>query len=170
MCFACCAVLIGCGAKTDVRLGALVGDELEDAGTDASSTPAMPLPPNCGTSGECVSTARLFTGELGGLLGADELCQAEYPGSHFYRESCDSGRNLERAYGYADLELGPCWDCDGWTSSNSGAYSPGATACVTGYATAGTILPDTVCVAPSRTDHCWRICEAGDKPLVCCTP
>jgi hypothetical protein len=146
------------------------GQEIEDAGTDARSTPEVPLPPDCGTSGACMSTLGLFTGALGGLGGADELCQAEYPGSHFYREGCDSGRNLDRAYGYADLDLGSCWDCDGWTSSNSGDYVPGATACVTGYARVGAVIPDSVCLDPSRSGHCWRICEARDKPLVCCTP
>jgi hypothetical protein len=137
----------------------------------------MPMPApmpmlgsRCGTSGACVSTSRFFSGDLGGLDGADRICQSEYPGSHFYRASCDSGRTLNNAFGYAELELGPCWDCAGWTSDNSGQYRPGAVQCPTGYPTVGAELPYSVCLDPLGNGHCWRICEAGDKPLLCCTP
>lgn len=111
----------------------------------------------------------MYAGNLGGLDGADRLCQAEYPGSHFYRQSCDFGRS-NGAFGYAELELGACWSCNGWTHADSGDYQPDVIMCPTGYATVAGVIPNSTCLDPNGVGHCWRICEAGDKPLVCCWP
>jgi hypothetical protein len=128
-----------------------------------------PTRPGCGAMGRCTSTKSLHSGDLGGLAGADALCRAELPGSHFYRQSCDGDRGFlgTTNAGFVELELGTCWNCNGWTSNDSGPYVPSMTACPTGYATVGALLPGGCGPA---VDRCWRICEAIDHPLICCWP
>ena len=133
-------------------------------------TPDEPAELSCGRSGRCLSTTKSFRGDLGGLTGADKLCQAEYPGSHFFRRDCDALRDLTHAFGYGELLLGPCWNCNGWTSADSGDYLPDKVDCQSGYATVGGMLPYSACQDLEHFGSCWRICEAGDKPLVCCLP
>ena len=121
----------------------------------------------CGSSGYCTATTKTYAGDLGGLAGADRLCQTEFPGSHFYRRSCDEQRSFRSLSGYAELELGACWNCNDWTSDDSGNYEPGTVDCATGYATVGALVPPL----PNATGaSLWRICEARDKPLMCCIP
>jgi hypothetical protein len=174
---ALCSAGAACGARTG----------LDSAPGDASARGDAPLrgdedgprveptgdadvpPPNCGSTGRCTSTQSIHSGALGGLAGADAICEAEFPGSHFYRQSCDGERGFlgTTSFGYAELELGPCWNCDGWTSSDSGPYSPSTISCSTGYATVGAVLPHG---CRTGIDPCWRICEAGDEALICCWP
>jgi hypothetical protein len=155
----CCgAWLTTCGGRTGLDLAPSPHDT---AGAKASSPG-----PGCGASGACVATTRRYSGNLAGLDGADRLCQAEYPGSHFYRESCDSRRKRNDAFGYAELELGPCWSCADWTSDSSGNYLAAGEKCPTGYAAVGAVIPTSMCLDPTGLGQCWRICEAGDQPLV----
>src|SRR5258706_14910296 len=99
-------LLAGCGARTSLEL----------ARDDATAHPEQmtPEPPSalsCGRTGRCLPTTKTFQGDLGGLAGADRLCQAQYPGSHFFRRDCDAVRDLSQAIGYGELLLGPCWNC-----------------------------------------------------------
>jgi hypothetical protein len=115
----------------------------------------------------CTTTRGGFNGDLGGLAGADAICDAEYPGSHFYRESRDACAPFEPSdpdhiAGHGDIEAGPCWDCFGWTSASSGPYQPGVVDCSSGYVTMGALVPSPDGYPRSR------ICEGDEWPLTCC--
>jgi hypothetical protein len=150
--------------------GDLRGAYEADASTPPAAVAALPSG-TCGLSGYCTSTKSLHPGDLRGLAGADALCNAEVPGSHFYRTSCDGARGFTASTvaGFVELELGDCWSCNGWTSSDSGSYRPSEIACKTGYATVGALRPGG-CATTGGDDYCWRICEAVDHPLICCVP
>jgi hypothetical protein len=148
-----------CGARSDLRLP--VDGETPDGGTP---------PPDgglsCGSSGYCTTTTVPYAATFGGLAQGDAICDAEHPGSHFYRASCDAARPFAPAGpwmgGYGEIEAGSCYNCDDWTSE-SGPYDPQSTTCPEGYATVAALVPQTTPVQ-------WRICEAGDWPLACCIP
>lgn len=122
------------------------------------------------STGYCTATSGFYSGDLDGLDGADRRCQAEFPGSHFYRRSVDQNRLFRSSFGFAELELGSCWDCNSWTSSSSGTYDATHAQCPTGYATVGALVPPVFDDTADPSATTWRICEAIDKPLMCCVP
>ncbi len=139
-------VLLACGGRSRIA------EESEE------TVHSPPLP------GLCTTTDQAFSGDLGGLEGADILCDSLLPGSHFYRTSRDGKRswmpNGAPPMGHGDLELGACWDCNGWSTASSGDY--GNAECATGYSTVGALVPSPV------TSPEWRICEGAEWPLACC--
>jgi hypothetical protein len=157
------SIVSGCG-RSELDLGGMGGATVGGTGGNTIA----PLP-GCGTTGNCTSTRSIHSGALGGLAVADAICNAEIPGSHFYRQSCDGGRGFlgTTTPGFVELEQGNCWNCNGWTVDDSGPYSPAGNGCSTGYATVGALLPNGC--APG-TGACWRICQAVDHPLICCRP
>jgi hypothetical protein len=187
----CWLAFVACGARSGLEAADLPQDEARAGSTSTPKPIPTPTPTpvptptptptpiptptlappefGCLRTGWCKATKKTYSGDLGGLEGADKLCQAEYPGSHFYRHTCDFQRAGD-AFGFAELEQGPCWSCNGWSANNSGPYQPELMLCPTGYATVGGLIPYGACADPTGVGHCWRICEAGDKPLVCCSP
>jgi hypothetical protein len=149
-----------CGCTNGARGAQVCESDGTFGACDCAAAPVSEIPP-----GYCTTTLENFSGNLQGLEGADALCAVMDPGSHFYRASRDGQRAWiftgGATSGYGDLEMGACWDCNGWTTGQSGDY--GTTACPTGYETVGAMVPITSVRAS------WNICENNDWPLACCT-
>lgn len=98
----------------------------------------------------CVTTNTSYTGDLGGIAGADAKCAAEFPGFRFARNrsllantiaASASNLRLNQLAGYSSVTnafltaaafTGDAWighaniNCSGWTSSSSGGGATSA--------------------------------------------
>src|SRR5260221_10248354 len=137
-----CPFVVACGARTGLESDGDVARVSDNADHVAPETDgAVSASSGCGTTGSCTSTRSIHSGALGGLAGADAICNAEIPDSHFFRQTCDSRRGFlgSTNAGFVELEQGACWNCNGWTAGDSGPYSPSTIPCSTGYATVGAL-------------------------------